>query len=703
MSDPRVTGSIRYAQDIEFEDMLHARILRSPYPHARILRVDTSALPEHVIALTPDDVRGLGHYGCQIKDQTVLALERARFAGDPVAAVAAPTRREAEEALDLIDVEYEELPGVFDVVAALAQNAPLVHERHPISDNDAAYFDMRPQQGTNICHRFRIRHGDIEAGFAQADVIVEETYRTASAQHAAMEPHACTARWHDGRLEVWTGTQTPFNLRMELAGIFGLPEERVRIVCPPMGGAFGAKTFVRCEAIASALARKAGRPVRIVLERSEEWLTLNRHPATIRVRVGARRDGTLVAKQVECLVDTGAYADCGPGVAQKMGFASPGPYRIPHVWVDSYCIYTNLPPNGAFRGYGAMQAIWASERTMDLLAQRLAMDPLELRLKNVLVDGDHYCTGEVMHDVHFAECLTAAAERAGWSRDRRGKGLCVLMKGMQTPSRASIVVAANDDGSFTIHCATAEMGQGAWHSMRLMAAELLGVPVERVHFAEPDTDIAPYDTRTTSSRSTYMMGQALVEAVRQVRENGELGYGEFVSKGGLDPDTGQGIASSHWHQGAGAAEVSVDEETGKFQIVRLHTAIYAGRVVNRAGAELQNEGSMIMGLGTTLFEGITFADGQVTNANLSDYNIPAAGDLPQMSHDLIERAGADIHGLGETALPPVPAATGNALYSLGIHVTELPISAEAVLQAIERRDQRQATHDSKEGAKEGRR
>ncbi len=692
MSNPRVTGTLRYAQDIEFADMLHARILRSPYPHARIIRVDTSALLEDVVVLTPDDVRELGKYGCQIKDQTVLALDRALFAGDPVAAVAAPTPREADEALDLIDVEYEELPAVFDAVQAVSEDAPLVHERHPISDNDAAYFGMRPQQGTNVCHRFRIRHGHVDEGFAQADVIVEETYRTASAQHVPMEPHACTALWQNGRLEVWTGTQTPFNLRMELAGIFGLPEDRVRVISLPMGGSFGAKTFVRGEAIAACLARKAGRPVKIVLERREEWLTLNRHPATIHIRLGARKDGTLVAKQVECWVDTGAYADCGPGVAQKMGFASPGPYRIPHVQVDSHCIYTNLPPNGAYRGYGATQAIWASERTMDLLAQCLNMDPLELRLKNVLVDGDRYCTGEMMHDVHFAECLKDAAQKIGWAQDRRGKGLCVLMKGMQTPSRASIVVAANDDGTYTIYCATAEVGQGAWLAIRMLAAELLGVSVDRVYFPEPDTDIVPYDTRTTSSRSTYMMGRALVEAVRNLKENGELGYGECVNKGGLDPDTGQGIASTHWHHGAGAAEVRVDEETGKFEVVRLHTEIYAGRVVNRAGAELQNEGSMIMGLGTALFEGITFADGQVTNANLSDYNIPAAGDLPALTTNLIEREGAEIHGLGETALPPVPTAIGNALASLGIHVTELPITAETVLNAIDRRHTGSAAH-----------
>src|SRR2546421_7277577 len=311
MSNPRVTGAINYSQDVEFVDMLYARILRSPYPYARIVRVDTSQVPDRIVVLTPDDVRELGKYGCQIKDQTVLAIDHVRFSGDPVVAVAAPTLCEAEEALDLIDVEYEELPAVFDAVQAVSAEAPLVHEHHPISQNDAAYFGMRPQQGTNVCHRFRIRHRDAQDGFAQAEVIVEETYKIAGAQHAPMEPHASLAFWKGERLEVWTGTQTPFNLRMDLAGIFGIAEDRIRVVCPPMGGSFGAKTFVRYEAIVACLARKAGRPVKIVLERNEEWLTLNRHPATVHIKLGARRDGTLVAKQVECWVDTGAFADAG--------------------------------------------------------------------------------------------------------------------------------------------------------------------------------------------------------------------------------------------------------------------------------------------------------------------------------------------------------------------------------------------------------
>lgn len=687
-SGPLITGTIRYSQDVELEGMLHARILRSPYPHARVLSVDASAVPEEVVVLTPDDVRDLHRYGCQIQDQTVVAIDRVRFAGDPVAAVAAPTRRAADEALHLIQVEYEELPAVYDPVAAVAADAPLVHEQHYISENDAAYFGIRPVDGTNICHRFRIRHGDVEAGFGQADLVVEETYHVAGAQHAPMEPHASLARWHDERLEIWTGTQTPFNLRMDLAGLFSIPEDRIRIVCPPMGGSFGAKTFVRLEAIVACLARKAGRPVKAILDRNEEWLTLNRHPATIRVAIGAMVDGTLVAKRVECWVDTGAYADAGPGVAQKMGFASPGPYRIPNVSVDSHCVYTNLPPNGAFRGYGAMQSIWASERTMDLLAQRLGMDPLELRLKNLLHDGDRYCTGEVLHDVHFEECLRRAADAVDWSRERRGKGLAVLLKGMQTPSRASIAIEAHDQGSYTIRCATAEMGQGARQAIRLMAAELLRVDPEQVTFPDPDTNLVPYDTRTTSSRSTYMMGRALVQAVRDLERDGSSGCGEIANPGGLDPDTGQGIASTHWHQGAAAAEVDVDEETGKLDVRRMHASIYAGKVVNRPGAELQNEGSMIMGLGTALFESIVFDDGQTTNANFSDYNIPSSGDMPAvLTHDLIEREGAEVHGLGETALPPVAPAIGNALYSLAIHVTDLPMTPDVVLAALDRRNQ----------------
>ena len=572
MTDPRVTGAVRYSQDVRLDGMLHARFLRSSEAHARIVRVDASAVPDDVVVLLPEDVRDLNRYGPQIKDQEVLPQERVRYAGDVVAAVAAESVEEAEEALLLIDVEYEALPAVFDEIEAASEEAPLVHESINMSDNDAAYFGIRPQQGTNTCHLFRLRHGDTDSGFEEADLVVEETYHTAGAMHAPMEPHAAVARWDGDRLEVTTGTQTPFNLRMDLAGLFGIDEKKVRVVSPRMGGSFGAKTFIRTEAIAACLTRKAERPVKVVLGYDELWMTLGRHPATVRVKIGAKRDGTLVASETECWANTGAYADCGPGVAQKMGFAAPGPYRIPNVRVDSRAVYTNLPPNGAYRGYGQMQSTWARERAMDLLAAKLGMDPLELRKTNLLQDGDKYCTGETMHDVHFSELLQNAADAVGWSESRENKGLCVMLKGMQTPSRAAIAVEAGYDGTYTVHCATAEMGQGAKMVVRMMAAELLEVGVENINCPDPDTDVVPYDTRTTSSRSTHMMGRALKEAVGDLKENGGRGYGEVVDEGGLDPDTGQGVASSHWHQGAAAAEVEVDEETGKFSVVRLHGA-----------------------------------------------------------------------------------------------------------------------------------
>jgi CO/xanthine dehydrogenase Mo-binding subunit len=676
--DPRVTGQQRYAVDVERPNMLHAAFVRSPHPHARVIRTNAENLPPGTVPLLNADVQDCRPYGCQIRDQHVLA-NPARHVGDIVAAVAAPTPRQARAAAQQIDVEYEPLPAVFDPIEAVAPNAPLVHDGSAKSGPE-----LRPIAGSNACHRFRIRHGDTAQGFAQADVVVEEVLRTAAAQHAPMEPHAALAEWDGGKLTIWSATQTPFNTRADLAQMLDIREEDIRIVAPPMGGSFGAKTFVRLEALVACLARKANRPVKAVLDRDEEFVTLNRHPAVVRVKIGARRDGTITAKEIDCWADTGAYADCGPGVATKMGYAGVGPYRIPHVRVDSLAIYTNHPPNGAFRGYGATQSVWASERTMDRLANELDISPLELRRANLLQDGDTFATGETLHDVHFEECLQAAADAVGYEDDPRGKGLCVLLKGMQTPSRAAIAVERTPIG-YVVRCASCEMGQGVRRSLQLMGAQLLRCEPGQVEVPEPDTDSSPFDTRTTSSRSTYMMGRALREAVADLQQNKERGYGEIHNEGGLDPDTGQGIASTHWHQGAAAAHVQLDEETGRVTVEHLHAAVYAGRVVNRPGAELQNEGSMLMGLGSALFEAVEFADGQVTNANLSDYNLPAAGDVPRLTHDLIERDGADVHGLGETALPPVPAAIGNAVASLGAHVTELPMTPERVLTALDQR------------------
>lgn len=696
--NPRIDASIRYAIDQWVPGSWHLRLVRSTIPSGRVTSVDTSLVEEGVLVITPEDARSYGTYGCQIEDQQMLT-EQPRFVGDPVLAVVAATEQAARDAVAVIDVDYDQTPAVFDEIEAISPTAPLVHATHATSDSDSAYFDMRPQDGTNVCHRFRIRTSALQGrtepdlvidppaleddplrdAFAQADVIVEDTFHVPAAAHVPMEPHTTTAQWVDGRLEVTTGTQTPFNLRQDLAGLFGLPTEAVRVVAPPMGGAFGAKTFMRTEALTALAAKLTGRPVRCVLDRDEVFNELTRHAATVHMRIGATREGRFVAKRIWAYVNTGAYADCGPGVAQKMGYAGVGPYRFDHVAVDSYCIYTNLPPGGAYRGYGAMQSVWASERLVDELADRLGMDAVELRRMNLLRDGDAFCTGEIMHDTHFEELLDDVANAVSWRDGRPGKGVAIMLKGMQTPSKAEAEIHQLPDGRYEVRSGTADMGQGATEMLTRLAAEYLGVPMDQVVAPTPDTDRVPYDTRTTSSRSTHMMSRALEAAAKDLLNHGSIGRGFVSNEGGLDPDTGQGIASSHWHQGAASAQVEVDTETGLIDVTTLYASSYAGRVVNRAGAELQNEGSMIMALGSALFEEIQYNEGQMANPNLSDYNIASALDCASISHRVMEIPGAEVHGLGETAVPPVPPAIGNAVASLGYHPRRLPMTPERIL------------------------
>jgi CO/xanthine dehydrogenase Mo-binding subunit len=698
----RVLARIRLVEEVRLVGMLHGAILRSPHPAARIRRIDASAareVPGVVAVLTGEDVLAdptIGErYGPQIQDQPILALGRATYAGEPVAALAAEDEATARQAAALIEVEYEPLEAVFDAVAAAAPGAPLVQPDLELQPGGSLNFDVRPRPGTNVCHRFRLRHGRGADGFDEAEVVVEGTFEVPSAQHVAMEPHATVASWDGDRLTLHTGTQTPFDTRRIVAELFGLAPEQVRVIVPPLGGGYGSKSFPKLEPIAALLARSAGRPVRVALERAEEFVTLNRHASTVRMRIGARRDGALVAKEMIVYWNTGAYADSGPGVAQKGGYHGVGPYRIPHVAVDSLCVYTNLPPNGAFRGYSATQAVFPTEQLMDRLADRLGVDPLELRRKNVLRDGDVFCTGETVHDVHWDEMLVAAAEGVGWAEGRRerlpdgrwrGRGLGVTLKGMQTPSRCRARIEMGDDGAVTLYAGTVEMGQGSGTALARLAAEELGVPLERVRVVQADTGRVPFDTRTTSSRSSYMMGNAVRRAAAALRAQLAAGgaraaESEFRNEGGLDPDTGHGVGSSQWNQSAVAAQVAVDAETGKVTVERVHAAVYAGRVIDPTSARLQTEGNVVMGIGTALFEEVVFAGGQVVNPNLSDYPVPSLADVPsEIGVTLLERPGAEVHGLGETALPPTPAAIGNAIAAaIGATFDRLPITPERIV------------------------
>lgn len=726
----KVDGTLPYGTNLQLPEMLIARVLRSPYPHAGIVRVDASAaaqMPGVVAVLTAADLGqpgGPGRLsGAMKKDQPVLAFDRVRYIGEPVAVVAAENAEIAESALEFIEVEYQELPGVYDAYEAMQAGAPTLHEASP----------------GNVLIHAKLRHGNIESGFAEADEIIEETYTSPVAQHAALEPHVTAAQWQEGRLTVWSATQAPHTVRRVLAELFSLEQEAVRVIVPPLGGGYGGKGHVRLQPLVSALAWKVGgRPVKLVNSRAEEFVTVTKHAARLVIKSGFRRDGALTARQVTIYWNVGAYADASPALVGSGMVRAVGPYRIPNVRVDSYGLYTNLPPAGAFRGAMASQCTWAYESHTDAIARSLGRDPLAYRLDHLLTEGDEFATGEHLHDVHFAECLSAAAENLGWTEPRsqsesgplrRGRGLAVMMKSTIATSKSQCRLAIDDTGSATLSTSTVEMGQGAHTALAQIAAESLTVGFDSVSVVGPDTDRSPFDSTTSASRATNMMGTAVLNGAEELKKKlidaaaplleyapEELGIGdghvfvaaqpdqripfgeivgrhnleaiealgEYQTKGGLDPETGQGLATPHWHQGACACEVEVDTETGKVTIIRFSGSSYAGRVVNPTLARLQNEGNIIFGLGPTMMEEVIADGGQIINSNLSDYLIPSFLDVPpELITSAIESEGGEFHGIGEMTLPPVAPAVANAIYdAVGVQLFDLPLTPERVLKAL---------------------
>jgi CO/xanthine dehydrogenase Mo-binding subunit len=533
-----------------------------------------------------------------------------------------------------------------------------------------------------------------------------------------------------------------------MAELFNLPLARVRVIVETLGGGFGSKGSLRLEPITSFLALKANRPVKILLKREDEFVTVCKHPATIRIKTGVMKDGALVARQVRANFNTGAYSDIGPVVARNGGSAMSGPYKIPHVWIDSCAVWTNVVPAGALRGFGVPQAVWAYESQMDLIAERLALDPVDFRRKNLLRDDDCFATGERLADMHYDELLDQAAASVQWTSSdarwlnknrpshekdivRRGKGLALVIKATITPSTSAAALKLNEDGSLNVLTSSVELGQGAKTVLAQIAADALQVPMSRVSVSDPDTELTPYDQQTSSSRTTFSMGGAIGKAATDLKrqlldyaaelleasvtdlvlEEGRvavrgtpgrsLGYGEialrssqgnligrgaFSTRGGLDLETGQGIGSVHWHQGAIGCEVEVDMETGKVKVLHLSPHVFAGRVVNPRLCELQLEGSTIFGLGQALFEEMAYDDrGQLLNVNLGDYNIPSFEDIPKkLDPRALEHTGSEeLHGIGETLLPPVMAAIGNAVYNaVGVRIRDLPLTPEKVLREL---------------------
>lgn len=751
----KVTGRAQYLADMSVPGMCHGKILRSPYPHARIRRIDVSkalTVAGVVAVLTRDDIlhdEGIEpYYGPVFKDQTIVAVEKVRHVGDPVAAVAAFTVDAAEEALKLIEVDYEELPAVLDVHEALKPGATLVHESVKLpSSGFADLAEIKPVEGTNVCTHFKLNRGDIQKGFAEADRVFEDVFTLPATQHSFLETHACIAAVDPGgRITVWATTQNPFVVRTQLANIFKVPVSKVRVIVPYLGGGYGGKVYPKVEPITVALAQKAGRPVRVVLSREEVFYTITKHAAVIRMKTGVKNDGTLVARECEIHLDTGAYAEIGPRVAKKSGYTAAGPYRIANLKIDSYSVYTNKPPAGAFRGFGVSQSAWAVESQMDIIAAALKIDPLELRKKNGYNEGDKFVTDETLRAVGLKECLDEVAQSIGWESSkfkssgvqgsrsggiRRGKGLACMIKATITPSISSAVVKLNEDGSLSLYSGTVEMGQGSETVLAQIAGKELAIPLQKIQVLGVDTDVVPYDLTTSSSRSTFHMGKAVQLAaqdiLRQLKQivvseygvpeekisfadgkvrlpESQLDYsdvmfkrfgmqgGTLVGEGQVKTSTkdefGEKSTSAFWFLAAGAAEVEVDVDTGKFKLLKYAAAVDVGRALNPLGCRQQLAGAAITGIGQAMFEEIAYDNGQLINPNLVDYVLPSLGDMPSVIDPICvetpDRNGPfGAKGIGESALIPVAPAIANAIYdAVGVRIKDLPIKAEKIYLAL---------------------
>lgn len=741
----KVTGRALYTADLALPGLLHARILRSPLAHARVAAIDATRarrVPGVRAVLTRDELPAdpaRRRYGAILRDQGVVAVDRVRFIGDPVAAVAATDLAAAEEALGQIDVEYEELPAVFGAADALAGGAPTLHpERYEEEVPGAG-----PQWGTNVCGLTSIAQGDVDGALARADEVIDEEYTTPPVHHCHLEPHATMAAWDGGRLTVWSCTQTPFVTRRQLARLHALPASGVRVIVPYIGGGYGAKTNLRLEPIVSHLARLAGRPVRLVLAHQEVFLVSSKHASRVRIRSGLTRDGRILARDVDVVLETGAYADTGPQVARKCTLTA-GPYRVEHVRLRTRCVYTNHPPAGSFRGFGLQQMAWAYEGHMETIARRLGVDPVELRRRHLYEEGDRYVTGEPLHSLGLVECLDAVTRRvpvagprpAAPAGVRRGRGVALAMKSSFAPTTAGARVTLHEDGSATVATPTPEIGQGARTVARQIAAEVLALGPEQVAVAPLDTDAVPFDDGAIASRSTFAVGRAVHDAAVRVRDRllalaaahleadprdlvldagrvgvrgAETGIGvpellraavgrggtlaaeiEHRVVGGRVTENGHAhdVTASFWFLAAGAAEVEVDEETGKIRVLHYATAADVGRALNPHACTVQVRGGAVIGLGQALGEHLQAEAGQLLNASFSDYRIPSLRDLPaRLDVDLVEVPHRDgpfgAKGVGEVAVTPVAAAIAAAVRdALGVAIRELPLTPERVLRAL---------------------
>ena len=726
----KVTGRAAYVGDLEIPGMVHGLILRSPWPHARVLSIDASEaerLPGVLGVLTRDHLGGIDPYfGSVVRDRPIVAMDKVRYQGEPVAAVAARDLATAQEALELIRIEYEELPLVSDTEEALVPGSPALHE-------------------TNLCAEHHYDWGDVEEGFAQSDRVFEDTFTFPMVYHYALEPHTSIGQYTNQGITVWSTAQHPFLVRGDLARMFGFSLHQVRIIVPYLGGGFGSKSYTKMEPLAVALSKVAGRPVRLALSVEEAFKTVRRHAARCTVKTGVKLDGTFVAR--ECLIhlDTGAYADNGPLVANRAGERIAGPYRWPNLKVSSSAVYTNSTPAGSFRSIGAPQAAWASESQVDIIAADLGLDPLEIRLKNMLARGEEVRKGRRPLDGDPAAGLRSAAQAVAWSGKEEpgsaendgtglvtGKGLGCNLSGVGSSPTSTALVRMHVDGTLTVLVGTTELGQGSRSAMAQVVSQELMVPMGDVDVISSDTSMVPYDRSTGSSRSTTLMGLAVqdgaievkdqllelaalhfespveelsIEEGQVVRQGESISFGALIQEefGGLAGELmGRGYVSPRRHGGRlaqspvfyevgiSAAEVELDQETGAIRIPHYVSVADVGKAINPQQCEGQDEGAAMQGLGHTLFEEMLYEDGQLLNPNLIDYKVPTFAELPdKLETILIENGDGPgpfgSKGLGEGGIVAAGPAVANAIFrATGVRIKELPLTPERVWRALRR-------------------
>jgi CO/xanthine dehydrogenase Mo-binding subunit len=735
----KVSGRAEYVHNLRLPGMLYGKICRSTVAHGRIRRIDATAaqaVPGVHRIVTAQDIRAIipePYYGPAFHDQPILALDKVRYAGEPVAIVLATDPHVAEEAAGRIVVDYEEMPAVFDEVEAATSKA-IVHE---VLKPAGTFPDLKHLQGrrnTNVALDFHLRRGDVERAFREAAHVFEHTFRTQQVLHVPLEPFVSVAEPGEPALTIHTASQSPSFVRIEMARLLGRPENRVRVKVPYLGGGFGAKLYIKLEALVAACALLTRRPVKIALTMEEQFYTLTKHAATLRVKSAVTREGRITGRLCEIWWNGGAYADIGPRITQKSGFTAPGPYDIENVHIDSYALYTNLPPAGALRGFGIPQLVWAYESHSDMIARELKMDPVEFRRLNILRDGRPQATGTVMRDAAIEKVLERVAVRMDWGKPfdrgsgtvRRGRGIAIGFKAVISPTTSVAIVNLYADGSCCLYCSTVDMGQGSDTAMAQIVEEVLGVPIESITVVHPDTDVTPYDMATLGSRSMYHMGNAVKAAAEDARDKllalaRELGLpaettpipdifrrkygmqaGNIVGTGSFipsykSPDHATGLSENvtpFWMVGATGVEIEVDTETGQVKITRLVNVADVGRPVNPAIVDTQLSGAAIMQMGFTMFEKMEFQAGQCTNASLAGYKIPGMLDLPpgieNEAVDAVQASGPfGAKGVGETGTFGVSPAIANAIDdAVGVRLTSLPLTAEAVFRALRAKEGR---------------